>query len=352
MKRYGNFYPEIYAFSNLVRAARQAQKGKRTKPNVARFNFRLEHELLTLQQELQSQTWTPGRYTSFYIYEPKRRLISAAPYRDRVVHHALCNVIEPIFERSFIPHSYANRIGKGAHRAVDQFSVWCRKKQYVLKADIKKYFPSIDHEILYRLITRKIKDPDVLNMVRRIIDSSNPQEPVHDYFPGDTLFTPYERRRGIPIGNLTSQFFANIYLTGFDRFVTRELGCRHYIRYVDDFVALSDSKSYLHEVKAALADYLSDLRVKLHETKCQVFPAAQGTAFLGYRIFPTHRLLKRDNVRRMKKRLKKQQKEYEQGRLSLEAVQASLQSWIAHAAHADTYGLRRHMLGAAVFRRG
>ncbi len=352
MKRYGDLYPSLYAFPNLVRAARQAQKGKRTKPNVARFNFRLEHELLMLQRELQSKTWMPGPYVSFNIYEPKQRLISAAPYRDRVVHHALCNVIEPIFERSFIPHSYANRIGKGAHRAVDQFSAWSRENRYVLKGDIKKYFPSIDHEILYTLIARKIKDPDVLDLIRRLIDSSNPQEPMAAYFSGDDLFTPYERRRGIPIGNLTSQFFANIYLSGFDHFVTRELGCRRYIRYVDDFVALSDDKGYLHEVKAAMTDYLAGLRLKLHETKCHIFPATQGTAFLGYRIFPTHRLLKRDNIRRMKKRLKKQQNEYAHGRLSLDVIRASVQSWIAHAAHADTYGLRRHMLGAAVFQRG
>ena len=143
-------------------------------------------------------------------------------------------LIEPVFERAFIHDTYANRKGKGTHRAVDRFTGFCRKDRYVLKCDIKKYFPSIDHEILYDLIEQKIKDPDVLWLVKLILDSSNPQEPVYEYFPGDDLLTPYERRKGIPIGNPTSQFFANVYLNGFDHFAKRELGCRHYIRFVDD----------------------------------------------------------------------------------------------------------------------
>jgi retron-type reverse transcriptase len=352
MKRYGGLYEQVCDFTNLLKAAHKAQRGKRTKPNVAQFNFHLEREILMLQHELRDKTWAPGPYVSFHIYEPKKRLISAAPYRDRVVHHALCNVIEPIFERAFIHDSYANRVGKGTHRAVDRLTAFCRKNRYVLQCDIKKYFPTIDHEILYGIIAHKIKDPDVLWLVRQIIDSSNPQEPVHDYFPGDNLFSPVTRRKGLPIGNLTSQFFANLYLNGFDHFVKRDLGGQYYIRFCDDFVVLSDDKNALHAVKHQMADYLADLRLKLHPTKCQVFPVTQGTCFLGYRIFPTHRRLKRANIRHCRQRLRRLQHEYAQGRVSIQQVGQSVQSWIAHAAHADTFGLRRQVLGNVAFRRG
>lgn len=352
MKRFGGLYERVYAFPNLVRAAQQAQRGKRHKPNVARFNFHLERELLALRDELQAKTWQPGPYMSFFIYEPKKRLISAAPYRDRVVHHALCNLIEPIFERTFIHASYANRTGKGTHRAVNRFTDFCRKNRYVLTCDIRKYFPSIDHDILYERIARKIKDRDVLWLIRRILDSSNPQEPVHTYFPGDDLFTPFERRKGIPIGNLTSQFFANIYLTGFDHFVQRDLGCRNYLRYVDDFVVLSNDKGFLHEVKARMVEYLATLRLQLHDKKCQIAPVTQGTSFLGYRIFPTHRLLKRENVRRFQRRVRKMQAQFSREHITVEKVGQSMQSWIAHASHANTYGLRRKLLEDVAFQRG
>ncbi len=156
MKTYRQLFAQICAFPNLLLAAYKAQRGKRLRDQVARFNFGLEQELLTLQAELRGQTYTPRKYKAFYIYEPKRRLISAAPYRDRVVHHALCNAIEPLFDRTFIYDSYACRKEKGTHAAVDRFTQFCRKNRYVLKADIAKYFPSIDHEILLTLLARKI----------------------------------------------------------------------------------------------------------------------------------------------------------------------------------------------------
>lgn len=352
MKRYGGLYEQVCDFQNLLRAAQNAQRGKRDKPNVAKFNFHLERELIDLRRALLDKNWQPGRYVSFHVYEPKKRMISAAPYRDRVVHHALCAVIEPIFERAFIHDAYANRKGKGTHRAVDRFTAFCRQNRYVLQCDIKKYFPSIDHDILYAIIARKIKDPDVLWLVRRIIDSSNPQEPVHDYFPGDDLFSPIERRKGIPIGNLTSQFFANVYLNGFDHFVKRTLGGRAYIRYTDDFVFLSNDKGELREAKDHMATYLAGLRLKLHPRKSQVFPVSQGTCFLGYRIFTTHRRLKVQNVHRARQRLRWLQRQYAAGRVTISEVSQSVQSWVAHAAHADTYGLRQQVLGEVAFRRG
>jgi len=214
----------MISFESLLEVAAKAQRGKRFRPAVARFHFTLERELLVLQAELASKTYRPGPYRSFYIYEPKQRLISAAPYRDRVVHHALTGVLEPIFERSFVFDSYACRKGKGTHAAVARCRNHARRFRYVLKADIRKFFPSVDHDILKHLIAGKIKDPNVLWLMGLILDHSNPQEPLLQWFPEDDLFTPAERRRGFPIGNQTSQFFANVYLDPLDHFVKDRLG--------------------------------------------------------------------------------------------------------------------------------
>jgi retron-type reverse transcriptase len=186
-------------------------------------------------------------------------------------------------------------------------------------------------------------------LIKLIIDSSNPQEEVVHYYKSDDLFSPYERRHGLPIGNLTSQFFANIYLNEFDHFVKETLRCRYYIRYVDDFVALDNDRNRLHWVKNEIIRYLERLRLRLHPRKCHIFPVTQGTNFLGYRIFSTHRLLNKDNIRRLKKRLSRFQRFYAAGMLALDKLGASIRSWIAHAIHADTYKLRKRLLGAISF---
>ncbi len=219
MKRHGNLWPTLTSFEHLLRSSEKAKRGKRFRPAVARFEFNLEPELWKLREQLLGKAYRPGQYRSFYIYEPKKRLISAAPYRDRIVHHALTGMLEPIFEPTFIADSYACRKEKGTHAAVDRCQQFARRFRYVFKADIRKFFPSMDHEILKTQVARKIKDPDVLWLVGRTIDGSNPQEEVQHYFPGDDLFTPGERTRGIPIGNQTSQFFANVYLDPLDHFI-------------------------------------------------------------------------------------------------------------------------------------
>jgi len=351
MKTHNKLFNRLCAFENLFDAARKAQRSKRFQAEVARFNFHLEKELYRLREELQTQTYQPGEYHEFYIYEPKRRKISAAPYRDRVVHHALCNVIEPIFDPTFIFDSYACRKVKGTNKAVDRFTEFSRKNTYVLKCDIKKYFPSIDHAILKSRFRRKIRDAKVLWLMDRIVDSSNPQEAVHAYFEGDDLLTPLTRRRGIPIGNLTSQFFANIYLNGFDHFVKEQLGCKYYIRYVDDFVVLEKDKARLHQVKAEIETYLARCRLKLHPDKCQVFPVKTGTDFLGYQVFPTHRKLRAASVTRARRRLRRLRAAYEAGTISWTDVNHCVQSWLGHIKHADTYGLRRAIFSETIFRR-
>ena len=170
MKRYGNLWTQITDFSNLLSAAQKAQKGKRFRANILAFNYNLEQELQQLQTELQTKTYIPGEYRTFEIKEPKPRMISAAPYRDRVVHHALCNVIAPIFERTLIHDCYANRVGFGSHRALRRFTKFARSSKYVLQCDIRKYFPSIDHEILKSILRRKIKCPDALWLIDTLID--------------------------------------------------------------------------------------------------------------------------------------------------------------------------------------
>ena len=344
MNRYGYLWDQVIAFENLLLAARQAQKGKRFRDNVLTFNYHLEQELAQLQAELQSKTYQPGTYRTFRVMEPKPRLISAAPYRDRVVHHALCNVIVPAFERSFISDSYANRVGFGTHRALKRFTQFARSNRYILQCDLRKYFPSIDHEILKSLVRRKLKCPDTLWLIDTIIDNSNEQESVCEYFPGDDLMTPFDRRHGLPIGNLTSQFFANIYLNGFDHFVKEHLKANQYLRYVDDFALFSDRYDFLAEARSAIENHLAGLRLKIHPIKSQLFETSHGATFLGFRVLPDRIRVRTENLRRAKRRLRYLQSSYAAGKVPLSQLNQSLQSWFAHLEQGDTYQLKKNIL--------
>jgi retron-type reverse transcriptase len=349
MKRYGYLWAKVVDFQNLLSAARQAQRGKRFRENVLRFNYNLEIELAQLQHQLLTKTYQPGKYKTFRVKEPKARLISAAPYRDRVVHHALCNVIMPIFEQTFIHDSYANRTGFGTHRALKRFTHFARSSRYVLQCDICKYFPSVDHELLKTCLRCKIKCPDTLWLVDTIIDGSNEQEPVIEYFPGDNLITPLERRRGLPIGNLTSQFFANIYLNGFDHFIKEQLKAQKYLRYVDDFALFSDDRGFLVDAKATIEEFLTTLRLKIHPIKSQLFETRLGATFVGFRVLQDHTRIKAANLHRARYRLRRLKKEYATGRITFERLTQSIQSWGAHLKHADTWHLRQDIFAKLVF---
>ena len=206
-KRHHDLFSQIANFQALKRAAKKAVKGKRKKPGASSFFANLETELLKLEHQLKSLKYRPGKYVTIEIRDPKKRIVSAAPFRDRVVHHALCHIIQPIFERSFIDHSYANRKSKGTHKAIRAYENYRNKHAHVLRCDIFRYFPAIDHEILKTEFRRRISCQDTLWLMDLIVDGSNKQEAVNLHFRGDTLFTPYERKRGLPIGNLSSQFF-------------------------------------------------------------------------------------------------------------------------------------------------
>jgi retron-type reverse transcriptase len=223
MRRAGNLWPEIVCWDNLLDSALQAARGKKNRPDVARFLFQLEPNVCQLQRELEAGVYTPEDYRSFWIHDPKERLISAAHFRDRVVHHALTRVLENVFEPRFTPNSFASRKGFGQHKALSKARAAVGRYRYVLKCDIRKYFPSIDHRILKDLLARVVKCKRTLALAARIIDGSNEQEEVLAWFPGDALFTPLERRRGLPIGNQTSQFFANVYLNSLQASAARHV---------------------------------------------------------------------------------------------------------------------------------
>lgn len=292
-------------------------------------------------------TYQPGAYRHFVIHEPKRRKISAAPFRDRVVHHALCNVIEPLFESRFYEHSYANRVGKGTHRAIDQLQAYACRYRYVLRLDIVQHFPSLDHEILKRELFGVIGDPQVRWLIDVILRSGEgvlADEYRMVTFPGDSLFS-YLRSRGLPIGNLTSQFWSNCYLNRLDWFVVRGLGCGAYLRYVDDFAIFSDSKWQLWQWKSDVVDFLARLRLTVHTSQAQVAPVSQGIPWLGFVVYPMHRRLKRRNVVRFRQRLMRNLTLYRQGQISFAELDASVQGWINHVRYGDTWGLRDHLFG-------
>lgn len=345
-------FDRLTSWPNLLAAARKTRKGKRRYEETARFELERERELLRIQEALRTKTYRPGPYRTFYVQHPKHRMISAAPYRDRVVHHALVNVIGPLFEKNFIFDSYANRDGKGTHRAADRYQHYARQYRYVLQCDIVKFFPSIDHEILKRLLRSRIHDPDVLWLCDTIIDASNPQTPIVDYFHGDNLFTPNERRRGLPIGNMTSQFWANVYLHGLDNFIKRGLRRNAYVRYVDDFIIFGNEKSDLFEVRDALTKYLERLRLRIHMNRAQPRPTTRPSRFLGYRCWPAHRYLIKENIRCIRRRIHALQRHYAQGGVPWDNVRARLAAWNAHAATANSYALRWRILSNTGFQRG
>ena len=255
-RRVAGLWPRLISFPNLLLAHRKARRGKRDRTAVAAFEYALEANLLALQNELCEGNYCPGPYRAFTIREPKKRLISAAPYRDRVVHHALMNVLESVIDARLDHDCYACRRGKGTHAALDRYTYYARRFRYVWHGDIRKFFPAIDHAILKGTLAGIIKDARVLWLANLIVDHSNPQEDVQAWFHGDSLLTPLERRKGLPIGNLTSQWFANLYLTPFDGFVRHELHAAGYIRYCDDFCLFGQDKDAVRQCIAATRRFL------------------------------------------------------------------------------------------------
>ncbi len=327
MKRTRGVFEEALSFRVLCEAAHRAFRANRGNGDALQFMYRLEPELFQLQRELESGAYRPGPYHTFTIREPKERKIAAATFRDRVVHHAVCAVLEPVFERRFIYDSYACRKDKGSHRAIQRAWAFTRQDGWFLKCDVEKYFDSVDHEILKLRVHRLFKDKRFLDLLERIIDHNAPHNA-----PG----------KGLPIGNLTSQYFANLYLDGFDHFIKEQLRVERYVRYMDDFLCFADSKEELQCVLSEVREFMDErLCLRLKTRKCYIAPVTQGIPFLGMRLYPGTVRLSRPSLVRCRRKLKRRQKAFAKERITEEALIQSTGSLIAHISHANTLMLRR-----------
>lgn len=328
MKRYTGLYEQVYDFANLERAYKKARKCKRYRNEVLQYSANLEENLINLQNHLIWHSYRQGQYRTFFIYEPKERLISALPFKDRVAQHAINNILEPLIDRRFYFHSYACRKKKGMHKASEVLSKWIYNSTfdgtplYAIKGDIHHYFQSIDHGKLKQALRRIIKDAELLWLLDLIIDSGG------------------EDGRGIPVGNLTSQLFANLFLDALDKFIKETLCVRHYIRYMDDFVILSTDKDYLRQALKEIENFLCiELGLRLNP-KTTILNCKNGVDFCGYRHFVDHKKVRKSSIRRMRRTISA----YRKGKISEERFSKILQSWLGHIKHADVYLLREGMM--------
>lgn len=335
MKSYNNLFEKISSFENLCNAFYKSRKGKSNSPDAVRFFFNLEHDVFSLKEKIESGNYSTGKYKAFTVFEPKKRLIKAVPFKDRVVHHAICNLIEPIFDSGFIDYSYACRKNKGTHKALKKIKNIVQGKKlsdtcYALKCDIKKYFPSIDHSVLKYIIRKRISDKKLVKILDIIIDSDS---------------SIYGKGKGIPIGNLTSQLFANIYLNSLDQFVKHNLKCRYYLRYVDDFIIFSESKKMLHIYKQKIKQFLKkELCLDIHQKKANIFLVSSGVDFVGYQVYPEVTRIRKSNINKFRKRMKHLLNLYKSGMIEHSFIESSIQSWLGHAKHADAYLISRIVL--------
>ena len=348
MKTYKNLYPKIYSYKNLELAFEKAKKNKSSLRYIVDFEKNLQSNLLQLQQELSSLAYSPSPLKRFTVRDPKTRTIHASTFRDRVVYHAICNIIETVFDKRFIHDSYANRKGKGNLKAVQRFDRFKRKISrngrpiygachnnevlgYVLKADIKHYFEEVSHNILLKIIAGRIQDKKVMGLIAQILNNFNTKI----------------RGKGMPLGNLTSQFFANIYLHELDKFVKHKLKAKYYLRYVDDFIIMHHSGEQLAQWKEQINNFLKqELKIELHPEKSKITPLRKGIIFLGYRIFYHHKLLKKSNLRKFQRGFQEQLSLLENGvgEGNFEMIFQSSQGWFGYAIWANTYKLRRNII--------
>lgn len=325
-------FESIIAPENLFSAWREFKKGKSEKRDVQEFVLRCEENIFAFRESLQKDAYAHDKYTSFYVRDPKLRHIHKASVRDRVLHHAVVRILEPIFEKIFITDSYSCRKNKGTHRAVRQLRKYAWKVSrnntrtvWVLQCDIKKFFDTIDHTLLIRMLYKKIRDPRAQALLENIIKSFETQQ-----------------GKGIPLGNLTSQLFANIYVNALDQFIKRTLKVRYYIRYTDDIVMIHEEKAKLEAIIPKVKAFLSDaLALQLHPQKISLRKWHQGIDYLGYVVFPHHVVLRTKTKKRMLKKIRTRWEEYKEKSISREQFQQSMQSY---------YGLLRHCRSATAMK--
>jgi len=330
-KIFHNIFDEIISLENLFLAWDGFKREKRNKSDVQKFEYNLEDNIFQLHQELKTKTYQHSNYQSFYIQDPKLRRIHKAYVKDRVLHHAVFRILYPIFDPTFIFDSYSCRTEKGTHRAVNRLQKFARKVNknntgncYILKCDVKKFFDSIDHDILISLIKKKIQDKDTIWLIKKIIKS---------------FFTSLNK--GLPLGNITSQLFANIFLNELDRFIKHKLKIKYYIRYCDDFIILSDNKDYLEKLIPKINNFLKEkLKLSLHSDKINIRKHHQGIDFLGYVSFPYHRILRTKTKRRMFRKIEQRIQNLKQGEISEESFNQTIQSYLGILKHCNSHKLR------------
>jgi len=330
-------YKKICSYENLILAFKKAKIGKTKKRYVKRFKKDFRENILRLRKELLNKTYKPHPLKTFILRDPKTRKINKSIFRDRVVHHALINIIQYLFESGFIYDSHANQIGKGTLKAIERFDKFKRKvsrnntrKCFILKADIKHYFEEINHDILMNILKIKIKDEKILWLIKLILNN---------YVIGG------KKIKGMPLGNLTSQFFANVYLNELDQFAKHKLRAKYYIRYVDDFVILHDSKDQLKKWKNEIGIFLKEkLDLELHLNKSQILKLEKGIKFLGFRIFNHHKLLRKSNMKHFERKLNQMKIILEEGLLDREEIIEKLEGWLAYAVNGDTHKYRKYIV--------
>lgn len=350
MKKIKNIFPQIYDFENLFNSYKKAIKCKRYRADVMEYTDRLEENLIELQNELIWKTYSVGQYNIFYVYEPKKRMIMSLKFKDRVAQHAIYSILNPYFEKQFIPDSYACRVGKGTHRAIKRLQNWLRKTDrkperfYYLKLDISKYFYRVDHEILMGILQKKIADKDLLHVLSVIINC----EDTHFGLPlgadvGNVAYDELLGEVGLPIGNLTSQMFANLYLNELDQHCKHKLRLHYYIRYMDDIIILHHSKKYLENIKQDIAGFLEkNLHLQLNNKTC-IRPTSMGIEFVGFRVWSTHTKLRKKTAKKMKKRLEYMFCAFKAGEIDRETLDRSIASYRGILKHFNSYGLRKSL---------
>lgn len=320
--------------------------GKRKKKDVIKFDANKEENLSKLNKQLLFHTYNPGGYSQFLVHDPKERIIHKATVVDRIVHHIVSNSLKEIFEPTFIYHSYACRENKGTHRGVFalQKMGWRVSRNntrscWVLKCDISKFFASVNHKKLIQILSKKIKDEDFIQLLNKIIGS----------FSSDISTDP-KNKKGIPIGNLTSQFFSNIYLNEFDQFVKHKLKVKYYIRYADDFAFISQDKEYLRGLIPQISTFLEkELDLKLHPKKITLSKFLSGIDFLGYIVFPNYILPRTKTKRRLIRKIKEKIKQFKERSITEESLNQTIQSYYGFLVHANTYKFKQELQNQIMF---
>lgn len=327
MKRTRITLVEVAGWDNLSLATWKAARGKRHRPDVTRFLGNMDRSLQAMREAIMGEKAPFGRYRSFYIHDPKRRLIHAACFEDRVLHHAIMNLAEPVFERSLVLETYACRPGKGVHRAVVQVQKNLRRFPWFVKIDVDSYFPSIDHPTLLRLLRRRFKGNGFLNLLERIVGSYSVKE-----------------GKGLPIGSLTSQHFANFYLNGADRLLLQHPQVCSQVRYMDDIIWWCCDRFSARKVLEELREYLGSKRGLSVKPGVQVNRSQRGVTYCGYRVLPGRILL----TPRKRKRYRQQRRHWEwrwqTGEITGRQLQAAYDSVHAITLHADSAAWRRRNL--------